>query len=148
MRRCTPSLRPRIGSFEASDTLDGRACVWPQMERSVSTKQILSPANLLLAVLLAAGGSALAQQPQQQQTIPPSAPPPITDQTPVTPGQSTTSTAVAPTLSKKELKAQRKQQKAAEKAASENAKAQKDQANALKHQDKATDASQRANPPQ
>lgn len=62
-------------------------------------------------------------------------------------GPQTTQTTSAPdsgVMTKDQMKAQKKQQKQQEKAAKEQAKAQKDSANALKHQDKATDAGEKA----
>ena len=88
---------------------------------------------------------AIAQQtaPVNQ---PPATPPPGTSQT-------TTTTTVQDSpdpipMTKSEMKAQRRRQKQQEKAARANAKIASDQSDMVKQQNKATDATEKANAPQ
>lgn len=100
-----------------------------------------------LALALTLGAAA------QQQTTTPATP--DATNTPATTQVTTTSTTTTdsgvpatPSMTKREMKAQRKQQKHEENASKQLAKAQKDRANALKHQNKSQDEQEKANTPQ
>ena len=92
-----------------------------------------TPKAFLLAGALLLATAAGAQEPRQD--VPAG----------TIPTQSAQSDPQAPILTKRQMKDQKHMQEQQEKAARESAKAQKAQASALKHQDKATDAEEKAN---
>jgi hypothetical protein len=134
----------RRGAFEASETKRKASNIGRKRREDFKLEGEDSMNKTLCTICLGAS-LALPVAAFGQQTT-------TTATTPSTVSETTTTATATPTattgMTKGEIKAQRKQQKQQEKAAKESARAQKAQASALEHQDKATDASEKANTPQ